>query len=368
MVEIDLRPPPVLLLFLLSLALSTVHAAGGTFNCASSYEVHQALERVEPGDTILLQGGTIYEIDQSLNLAANGTAEKRITFTSVDDTSAGRYAVISTIGQRKEESLVALKVSGSFWNVSRLEISGHEVPLSDGYWETKGFRIGLYLAGPDSHNNTIEDLHIHHTHNAAIAIRDESHKNTFHRLRIHHIGEWLDEDYNAHEGEGFYIGSSKGRKAGGQKAVVKDIVIEGCELGPRLLGQYVDIKYAASMVTVRNNIFHCSERAYNQEVIKVAGFANRIEGNTFIGSHENLSRYIYILRNRPADSVKVDYRDQHDMLPPSGRDNVVANNHFYPDDASIPAVYEKAEAGDKSTLVIGSNLILPSSSIQDSNN
>ena len=136
---------------------------------------------------------------------------------------------------------------------------------------------------------------------------------------------------------------------------------------PRAGSQYVDIKYAASIVTVRNNTFHCSEKAYNQEIIKVAGFANRIENNTFIGSHENLSRYTYILSNRPADSVKVDYRDQHDILPPSGKDNVVANNLFYPDDASIPAVYEKAEAGDKSTLVIGNNLILPSSSIQGSN-
>ena len=39
-------------------------------------------------------------------------------------------------------------------------------------------------------------------------------------MKIHHIGEWLDKDYDAHEGEGFYIGSSKGLKEGEKKARV----------------------------------------------------------------------------------------------------------------------------------------------------
>jgi len=336
-----------------------------TYYCATSKDVREALKIVEPGDTIMLQGGSVYEIDKSLELRASGTDASRITLTSEDDTGEDRYAVITTFDQRKEENLVALSVTGSFWNISRLEIAGVRVPLDEGYWDTNGFRIGLYLMGRGSHNNVVEDIHIHHTHNAAVAVRDESHDNIFRRMNIHHIGEWLSKDYNAHEGEGFYIGSSKGFDQSGNRARVHDILIEDSVLGPGLLGQYVDLKYASSNVTVRNNTFYCGEKSYNEEVVKLAGFANLIENNRFIGSNGNLSQYIHVFNKKTAVPVRVDYGGARDIPAPTGRDNAVVNNEFYPSNPEVLVVLNELAESDRKTFRSQNNRVEPLNSYSE---
>ena len=55
------------LLFSLWLLFASVLQAGEhqTFECATSEDVRKALEIVQPGDTIVLQGGSVYEIDAS---------------------------------------------------------------------------------------------------------------------------------------------------------------------------------------------------------------------------------------------------------------------------------------------------------------
>lgn len=347
-------------LCLLIADINVLHASDGrTYQCATSEDVYKALETVKAGDTIMLEGGNVYELEESFELRASGSDSRRISLTSEDSTGQDRYAVISTVGQRKEENLVALSLSGSFWNVSRIEIAGKKVPIGKDHWETNGFRLGLYLLGSGSHHNVIEDVHIHHTHNAAVAVRDESHHNIFRRMNIHHIGEWLDEDYNAHEGEGFYIGSSKGIKEAGNKARVHDILIEDSVLGPGLLGQTIDIKYAASRVTVQNNVLYCDEKSYNEEVVKLAGFANVIKNNKFIGSNDSLTRYIHIFNKETDDPVRVDYRGQKNIPAPTGRDNKVVNNVFYTDDPEILAVKNDLAAIDRSSVLLEKNRIEP---------
>lgn len=351
------RPLVVLVLFLLALAVGVLQADVHT--CASSDEVYRALDVVEPGDTILLEGGKRYEIDSSFVLKASGTEGARIQFTSEDPEGQGRYATISTVGGKKEPRLTAIRLHGSYWNLSRIEISGTRVPLEPGYWDTNGFQLGLYLQGAGAHHNVIEDLHIHHTHNAAVAVRDESHHNTFRRMKIHHIGEWLDQDYNAHEAEGFYLGSSKSFAEEGNKAKIHDILIEDSVIGPGLLGQYVDIKYAASAVTVRNNVFYCGEKAWNEEVIKLAGFNNLIENNRFTGSHENLARYIHVVSRKIKNSVRVDYRGQENIPAPSGRDNSIVDNVFYTDDSAVAAVVVDVAEANRSSVHTENNRVLP---------
>lgn len=354
------RPLVALVLFLLAFSVDVLQAgAGRVHTCASSDDVYQALDVVEPGDTILLKGGMRYEIDESFVLKASGAEDARIQFTSEDPEGQGRYAIISTVGGKKEPRLTAIRLRGSYWNLSRIEISGTRVPLEPGYWDTNGFQLGLYLQSPNAHHNVIEDLHIHHTHNAAVAVRDESHHNTFRRMNIHHIGEWLNKDYNAHEGEGFYLGSSKSFVQEGNKAKIHDILIEDSVIGPALLGQYVDIKYGTSAVTVRNNIFRCDEKSYNPEIIKLAGFANLIENNRFIGSYEDLTRYIHITSRKIKDTVRVDYLGQKNIPAPSGQDNTVLNNVFYSDDADVVAVENDAAAAHRSSNQIEGNRIEP---------
>ena len=347
--------------------ISALHAESGqVFRCASSEDVYRALKDVKPGDTILLEGGTRYEIDESFRLKAHGEEGKRITFTSDDASGQGRYAVISTVGGKKEEDLTAIRLLGSYWNVSRIEISGEKVPLDGGYWDTNGFQLGLYLLGSGSHHNVVEDIHIHHTHNAAVAVRDESHHNTFRRIRIHHIGEWLDEGYNAHEAEGFYLGSSKSFKEEGNKARVHDILIEDSVLGPGLLGQYIDIKYGTSFVTARNNILYCGDKTYNEEVVKLAGYANLIEENRFVGSNERLTRYIHVFNKRTKDPILVNYLGRENIPPPTGRDNTIVNNTFYTDDPTLLPVDIDVQDKDRASLRVEQNRIEPLSNRTDS--
>ena len=328
---------------------------GRVFRCATPGEVRTALESAGPGDTILLEGGTRYEIDRSFRLRASGGEGKPIRFTSNDPSGQGRYALITTVEGKKEPDLTAIRVLGAYWELSRLEIGGTRVDRGDGYWDTNGFQLGIYLMGAGSHHNAVEDVHIHHTHNAAVAVRDESHHNTFRRLNIHDVGEWLDEGYNAHEAEGFYIGSSKGVAEAGNKARVHDILIENSVVGPGVLGQYVDIKYGASGVSVRDNVFHCGRKTYNEEIIKVAGFGNHIEGNRFIGSNPRLTRYIHIFTRKTRDPVRVDYGGSKDVPVPSGRDNTVVNNVFIADVSHIRPVDIDVESDVRSSLRVEGN-------------
>jgi len=349
----------VCLFLLVAGAVSLLAAEGHTYHCATSADVHAALEQAGPGDTILLDGGSVYEIEDSLKLQSSGTPGSRIRFTSHDASGKNRFAVITTKNGRKEPDMVAIVVSGAYWDVSRIEIAGARIPLDEGYWDTNGFRLGIFLVGSSSHHNVVEDVHIHDTHNAAVAVRNGSHDNIFRRTRIHHIGEWLDEDYNAHEAEGFYLGSSKGIAEAGNRARIHDILIEDSVIGPGLLGQYVDIKYGASSVTVRNNMFYCDERSYNEEVVKLAGFANVIESNQFVGSSENLTRYVHVFSMRTVDPVRVDYLEQEDIPAPTGRNNTIINNVFYTDDPDIAAVRNDLVGEIRASLVVEGNRVLP---------
>lgn len=358
-----ISPMRILVQALFTLALMTagisVLQASDTHKAATSADIHKALKVVKPGDTIMLEGGKVYEIDKTLKLDASGTEKNRITFTSTDPTGAGRYAIITTVDQRKEDSLFAFLIRGAYWDFSRIEISGKKVPLNETYWDTNGFQLGLYLYGPGSHHNIVEDVHIHHTHNAAVAVRNESHHNSFRRMHIHDIGEWLDKDYNAHEGEGFYLGSSKGFDQEGNKARIHDILVEDSIIGPGLLGQYIDIKYGSSEVTARNNTIYSHKKSYNEEVVKIAGFNNLIENNKFIGYSKSLTRYIHLHNKRTNVPVRVDYKGEKNIPSPTGRDNRIINNIFYTDDPNMKMIEYDLTEKDRASTIVENNKIKP---------
>ena len=92
--------PSLIISFALLIANINVLCASDIYQCATSKDVYDALDTVKPGDTIMLQGGKVYEIDKSFKLHANGSDKNRITLTSEDSTGQGRYAVISTVGQK----------------------------------------------------------------------------------------------------------------------------------------------------------------------------------------------------------------------------------------------------------------------------
>ena len=97
-----LMPPLIFSFSLLIANINVLYASDNDiYQCATSKDVYDALDTVKLGDTIMLQGGKVYEIDKSFKLHANGSDKNRITFTSKDSTGQGRYAVISTVGQKK---------------------------------------------------------------------------------------------------------------------------------------------------------------------------------------------------------------------------------------------------------------------------
>ena len=126
-----------------------------------------------------------------------------------------------------------------------------------------------------------------------------------------------------------------------------------------MLGQFIDLKYAASFVTVRNNVLHCDEKSYNEEVVKLAGYANRVTANTFVGSNESLTRYIHVFSKKTDHPVRVDYRGQKDIPSPTGRDNVIFDNVFYTDDPRIEAVRNDVPAPYRSSVRIENNRVEP---------
>ena len=86
---------------------------GREFRCSTSAEVRSALKRAGPGDSILLEGGRVYEIEKSFKLRGKGTEDNPIRFTSLDPSGKSRYAVITTIGKKKEPHLTAIQLTSS---------------------------------------------------------------------------------------------------------------------------------------------------------------------------------------------------------------------------------------------------------------
>lgn len=101
------------------------------------------------------------------------------------------------------------------------------------------------------------------------------------------------------------------------------------------------------------------EKSYNDEIVSLAGYANLIEGNKFVGSSAGQTRYIRIFNKKTKVPVRVDYLDQEDIPAPTGRDNSVVNNIFYTDDADIQIVENELKAADRSTFIFENNRIEP---------
>ena len=155
--------PSLIISFFLLIANINVLYASDIYQCATSKDVYDALDTVKPGDTIMLQGGTVYEIDKSFKLHANGSDKNSITLTSEDSTGQGRYAVISTVDQKKEEDLVAIKLSGSFWNISRIEITGRKCLWTRGIGTRMVF-VSVYIYWDRDHTIILLKMCIYITH------------------------------------------------------------------------------------------------------------------------------------------------------------------------------------------------------------
>ena len=91
----------------------------------------------------------------------------------------------------------------------------------------------------------------------------------------------------------------------------------------------------------------------------MAGYANLIEGNRFVGSSDGRTRYIRIFNKKTEVPVTVDYLDQKNIAAPTGKDNKVLNNIFYTDNPEILIVKNEVSELDRSSIVIENNTVEP---------
>lgn len=130
----------------------TLYAAPGGSGTACSLsepcDIWEAVDQAGPGDVAFLRGGS-YDISQSVNFSADGTASQPIVFESYP----GEHAVLDggsvTVGDD-----VYIRITGSFYQLRRLEIAN--MP-----------RQGLWIGGTD---NLVEGVHSHHNHLSGIQI------------------------------------------------------------------------------------------------------------------------------------------------------------------------------------------------------
>ena len=98
----------------------------------------------------------------------------------------------------------------------------------------------------------------------------------------------------------------------------------------------------------------------------MAGYANIVSGNTFVGSNENLEYYIRVNNKKTPVPVRVDYKGQERIPAPTGRDNTVVNNVFYTD-SEVPIIQNDLRAADRSTFHASGNEIKPLDEFEQAN-
>ena len=110
---------------------------------------------------------------------------------------------------------------------------------------------------------------------------------------------------------------------------------------------------------MRNNTLYCDAKSFNEEVVKLAGYANTITGNRFVGSAGNLTRYIHVFNKKTPVPVTVDYLGQKGIAAPTGRDNTIVNNVFYVDNTRIVPIQNDLREADRATLDHSNNKVRP---------
>jgi len=226
-------------------------------------------EGLAPGDTVILHGGVYLTPDDvMLNIAHVGTAAQPITIKA----APGEVPVITrnTFGAfddyfiNLEHNVINMR-GAQHVILSGLEITGGNWGIrigskTDGLWISSKQPMGL-VERP-AHHITIQNCHIHHTHNTALSanfpgdvydtiiVRDN---------HFHHAGRW---------GESIYFGNFS--QSNETWAIVKNSIIEGNYLhdnvevnswyqdpdGPYYHGTAIQLKDGCYNNLIRRNVMH----------------------------------------------------------------------------------------------------------------
>ncbi len=214
----------------------------------NSDELLAALADAQAGDEIILKEG-LYQNDVFLGdgiwsafyAKADGTAERPIIIRSEDP------AHPATISGVTQDNKVALKIVGSYWEIRDLVVCEAQK--------------GIFLQ--QSEHSIISGCEVYNIGAEAIHIIDNSSYNLVENCYVHDAGT-LYPQY----GEGVYIGSSQHTEGYGYECHYN--TVRGCQLGPNIAADHVDIKE----FTVGNLVEYCT--------FDGTGMQNQNGGNSFV--------------------------------------------------------------------------------------
>ncbi len=251
-------------------------------------ELIAALADAKAGDDIILREG-LYQNDTNLgewaafHAIADGTAEQHIVIRSEDP------AHPATISGVTQDNKVALKVIGSYWEIRDLIVCEAQK--------------GIFLQ--QSEHSIISGCEVYNIGSEAIHIIDNSSYNLVEDCYVHDAGT-LYPQY----GEGVYIGSSKNTEGYGYECHYN--IVRGCNFGPNIAADHVDIKE----FTIGNIVEQCT--------FDGTGIKGENGGNSFVEVKGNNC----IIRNN------VGYRNGNEIIPYAFDANVqlegwAQNNKIY---------------------------------------
>ncbi|MDR3190877.1 MAG: hypothetical protein LBT80_06680 [Lactobacillaceae bacterium] len=175
----------------------------GTGTAAQPVDIYTATACVNPGQTIVLQGGE-YNLDQQLyiNYNVSGTATKPVTLIS-----AAQYT-------QSNPNLVTFDNPGTLPVVLNLNQQTKSIVLDADYWIVSGVEIknslantvGLQIAG--SHN-VVENSTFHHNGDSGllVGLSDDVLKTTYwpHDNLVRYCASYLNEDPSHNNADGFAV-------------------------------------------------------------------------------------------------------------------------------------------------------------------